>query len=126
MPDNTGKPIAPKRTSDSTFGLVACVADLDRQEHMYAMGGEMIGIISGLLLPLPLELFKDVEDNSEAYMDWGLLPSEDQLYNALCLLSFALLFVGVLMGTQFPAPVYKLCCEHESILHTLADVFRGI
>jgi hypothetical protein len=46
MPDG-GKPTQPQRSSAAVFGLVACVADLDRQEHMYAMGGEMIGIISG-------------------------------------------------------------------------------
>jgi hypothetical protein len=31
-------------------------------------------------------------------MDWDQMPSEDQVYNAVCLLSFVLLFIGMFMG----------------------------
>eukprot|EP00040_Diaphanoeca_grandis_P000350 m.272973 g.272973 ORF g.272973 m.272973 type:complete len:354 (+) comp104711_c0_seq1:349-1410(+) len=123
FPDPDGE-VAPLRTNTACFGLVAIIGDPAREAGLFESGGVILGLISGLLMSLPLELMRGQGEESRLLVNdvgflWGSTPSSDQLFNGLCLLSFALLFVGALMslmGAAFSVMFGKLIHQGQEVI----------
>ena len=115
----------------------------DEKQHRYLAAGELLGVLSGLLLPLPLEFLSTTSSGQDEPAELAPL---DQIFNAVAFVSFVCILISLLgsllaalmavfQGWKATAAFYerssvhicsRLCIYHSHTsavaLNTLADL----